>query len=73
MIESLRVAVPCFCCGRRSALAKNRPLPLLRLACICRRQRLGYAARPAKHKYTHTKKLFRYPLTNPLHFAILSK
>ena len=40
----LRVAVPCFCFGRRRALAKSRPLPLLRLGCICRRQRLGCAA-----------------------------
>ena len=38
--------MPCFCCAPRGALAKSRPLPLLRLACICRRQRLGCAARP---------------------------
>ena len=41
---SLRVAVPCFCCAGRRPLAKSRPLPLLRLACFCRRQRLGCAA-----------------------------
>ena len=40
----LRVAVPCFCFGRRCALAKSRPLPLLRLGCFCRRQCLGCAA-----------------------------
>ena len=40
----LRVAVPCFCFGRRSAHAKSRPLSLLRLGCFCRRQRLSYAA-----------------------------
>ena len=39
-----RVAVPCFCCGRRSALAKSRPRPLLRFGCFCRRQRLSSAA-----------------------------
>ena len=38
------VAVPCFCFGRRYALAKDRPLPLLRFGCFCRRQRLAYAA-----------------------------
>ena len=32
LIESPRVAVPCFCFGRHSALAKSRPRPLLRLA-----------------------------------------
>ena len=40
----LRVAVPCFCFGRRSALAKDRPRPLLRFGCSCRRQRLSCAA-----------------------------
>src|SRR5699024_2891977 len=40
----LRVAVPCFCFGRRRALAKDRPLPLLRLACFVRWTRLGCAA-----------------------------
>ena len=40
-----RVAVPCFCFGRRCALAKDRPLPLLRFGCFCRRQRLSCAAR----------------------------
>ena len=39
-----RVAVPCFCFGRRRALAKDRPLPLLRLACFVRWTRLGCAA-----------------------------
>ena len=39
------VAVPCFCFGRRRALAKDRPLPLLRFGCFCRRQRLSCAAR----------------------------
>ena len=37
------VAVPCFCFGRRYALAKDRPLPLLRFGCFCRRQRLSCA------------------------------
>ena len=37
------VAVPCFCFGRRCALAKDRPLPLLRFGCFCRRQRLSCA------------------------------
>ena len=41
---SVRVAVPCFCFGRRRALAKDRPLPLLRLACFVRWTRLGCAA-----------------------------
>ena len=40
----LRVAVPCFCFERRRALAKDRPLPLLRLGCFCHRQRLAYVA-----------------------------
>ena len=40
----LRVAVPCFCFGRRRALAKDRLLPLLRLACFVRWTRLGCAA-----------------------------
>ena len=26
--NGIRVAAPCFCCGRRRALAKDRPLPL---------------------------------------------
>ena len=37
--------MPCFCGAPRRALAKSRPLPLLRLAYFCRRQRLGCAAR----------------------------
>ena len=37
------VAVPCFCFGRRYALAKDRPLPLLRFGCFCHRQRLSCA------------------------------
>ena len=41
---SERHPVPCFCFGRRRALAKDRPLPLLRFGCFCRRQRLSYAA-----------------------------
>ena len=40
----LRVVVPCFCFEHRRALAKDRPLPLLRLGCFCHRQRLGCAA-----------------------------
>lgn len=36
--------MPCFCCAGRRPLAKDRPLPPLRLACFCRRQRLGCAA-----------------------------
>ena len=45
LIESHRVAVPCFCSAPRRALAKSRPLPLLRFGCFCRRQRLSCAAR----------------------------
>ena len=37
------VAVPCFCFGRRYALAKGRPLPLLRFGCFIRRMRLSCA------------------------------
>ena len=37
--EMFLVAVPCFCCARRSGLAKSRPRPLLRLACFVRRTR----------------------------------
>ena len=37
------VAVPCFCFGRRYALTKDRPLPLLRFGCFCHRQRLSCA------------------------------
>ena len=36
--------MPCFCCAGRRPLAKDRQLPPLRLACYCRRQRLGCAA-----------------------------
>ena len=36
--------MPCFCCAGRCPLAKNRPLPLLRFGCFCRRQRLSCAA-----------------------------
>src|SRR5699024_133283 len=39
----LVVAVPCFCCARRSGLAKGRPLPLLRFGCFVRRTRLSFA------------------------------
>ena len=45
MIESPRVAVPCFCFGRRSALAKDRPRPLLRFGCFVHWTRLSCAAR----------------------------
>ena len=37
------VAVPCFCFGRRYALAKGRPLPLLRFGCFIRRMCLSCA------------------------------
>ena len=40
----LRVAVPCFCFGRRSALTKDRPRPLLCFGCFVHWTRLSCAA-----------------------------
>ena len=74
----VRVAVPCFCSAGRGPLAKNRPLPLLRLACFCRRQRLGCAATrppavpPALRARPHTGALNHSRLPYPAGMPVFS-